>query len=158
VSSGRAVVQDQHGCIPYINSEESKIMTYYIYALIDPRDSQIRYIGQSHQEPKTRLHGHASGNSGQKLKAWFAELKLAGFKPVIVPMQTVPTLAEALGAEIYWIRFFQAEQGSKLLNSQQTVKPVEPPKPPATQAWKTRKRHQAQEAAYQVWKQKRSKA
>jgi hypothetical protein len=125
---------------------------YSIYALIDPRDSEIRYIGQSRQEPRTRLRGHSAGNSGQKLKLWFAELKLAGVKAVIVPMQQVLTLAEALGAETYWIRYFQTQQGAKLLNVQQRVKPVKPPKPTTSQAWRTRRKNQLAREAFERYK------
>jgi hypothetical protein len=127
-------------------------MTYNIYALIDPRDSLIRYIGQSRQEPKVRLHGHCSGNTNPKVTAWIAELKLAGFKPVIVPMQQVPTLAEAVGAETYWIRFFQAQQGAKLLNYQKTTRPPKPPKPRPSRMLTAR-----EQGAYSAWETKRAR-
>ncbi len=92
---------------------------YSIYALIDPRDSEIRYVGQTRQAPARRLAEHCvcSGHSqaNRKVHAWIAELKLAGQRPVIVVMQQVPTWGESMTQEKHWIRHFLS-LGSKLLN------------------------------------------
>lgn len=90
---------------------------YNVYALVDPRDSHVRYIGCTCQRPSTRLRKHMEviESHAKRVNAWITELKGAGCQPVIVPFQTVKTKAQALDLELYWIKHFQ-HLGSELLN------------------------------------------
>src|SRR5579864_211791 len=109
-------------------------MTFSIYALVDPRDSKTRYIGQT-CNPKRRFHDHCSDlrkQARRPFKAWLAELKGAGLKPVMVVMQqNILTRAESVGAETYWIRHF-VELGAPLFN---LVGRVRKPRPKVNNTW-----------------------
>ena len=66
----------------------------YIYALVDPRDDQVRYVGQTRQ-PKTRLIGHSNpcSNKGDGPKqVWIRELLSHNLKPVMKILETLETL------------------------------------------------------------------
>ena len=60
---------------------------YYIYALCDPRNGEIRYVGRTEVCP-TRRHEHhtwASKTGRQKpVNVWIRELLSEGWSPVIV--------------------------------------------------------------------------
>ena len=87
-----------------------------IYALVDPRTSQIRYVGQTQNHPEIRLDGHLHKKDDNKAKrAWIDELRRLSLKPVAVVLEYVPTLREALIAETEWIRRGK-ESGWQLLN------------------------------------------
>ena len=76
-----------------------------IYALVDPRTSQIRYIGQTQNHPEVRLMGHLEKDDGNKRKrAWLDELRRFGEKPVVVALEYAPSIDEALEIERLWIR------------------------------------------------------
>ena len=76
-----------------------------IYALVDPRTSQIRYIGQTQNHPEMRLDGHLHKVDENKAKqAWFEELRYLRMKPIIVVLEYAPDLEEALEVERDWIR------------------------------------------------------
>ena len=53
----------------------------FIYALIDPRNDHVRYIGQS-VDLKKRLSTHLSFSSSHDTRAWIRELKTCGLKPL----------------------------------------------------------------------------
>ena len=76
-----------------------------VYALVDPRTSQIRYIGQTQNHPEMRLDGHLHKVDENKAKqAWFEELRYLRMKPIIVVLEYAPDLEEALEVERDWIR------------------------------------------------------
>lgn len=54
----------------------------FIYALRDPRDNVVRYVGST-ANPRRRLNGHCCiGSAGSKAKrAWVAELAATGLRP-----------------------------------------------------------------------------
>lgn len=56
-----------------------------VYALVDPRDSRVRYIGATTQTLKARLNGH-TGSRTQRVKAWVDELASQGLTPQIEPI------------------------------------------------------------------------
>jgi len=64
-----------------------------IYALIDPRDSKIKYIGQT-GSPKTRLENHISSvrnSNDRSLRAnWIRELLSEGLRPIFKELEVVP--------------------------------------------------------------------
>ncbi len=68
---------------------------YYIYTLIDPRDSQVRYVGCT-VSPKTRLRSHISNdhNAMRTKLEWMAAMKSAGVVPVMHVMAVCQTIDE----------------------------------------------------------------
>lgn len=77
---------------------------YTVYALVDPRTCQIRYIGQTQNHPTVRLQSHLKKEDGNSQKwAWLSELKELGEKPNVVILEHASSLEDALYAERYWI-------------------------------------------------------
>jgi hypothetical protein len=54
-----------------------------VYALIDPRDNSVRYIGATIKPLKVRLYGHLKGPTAKRVKAWIDDLAAAGLVPQI---------------------------------------------------------------------------
>jgi hypothetical protein len=61
---------------------------YYIYALIDPRNHQTRYIGISN-DAQLRYDQHINGGSNKQVWQWIYELKSSGRSPVLQVLETV---------------------------------------------------------------------
>lgn len=57
-----------------------------IYALVDPRTNDIRYVGQTTKPIEVRLAGHLAAPS-PLVKAWIAELAVEGRLPQMVPLR-----------------------------------------------------------------------
>lgn len=67
-----------------------------IYALLDPRTNDVRYVGQTTKPIQVRLAGHLAAPA-PLVKAWIEDLAVEGRLPQIVPLrEDVP--AEELGA------------------------------------------------------------
>lgn len=76
-----------------------------IYALVDPRTNQIRYVGQTQNHPEIRLAGHIEKDDGNKAKRdWIGDLQRLGVKPVVVALEYAATLDDALVIEHFWIK------------------------------------------------------
>lgn len=90
----------------------------YIYALVDPRNNAIRYIGKS-DKPKRRLETHLIPynlrNKTHK-NAWINQLLKLGLKPKLETLDWVPT-SEWPAEEKKWIARFRNLPGPKLTNS-----------------------------------------
>lgn len=84
-----------------------------IYALVDPWDGAVRYVGQT-LDPAGRLRGHVRASRGAKA-AWVADLagRLGG-APEMVELEWCPA-PDADGRELAWMRRF-ADEGADLLN------------------------------------------
>jgi predicted GIY-YIG superfamily endonuclease len=77
---------------------------YTIYALIDPRDSSIRYIGIT-DNPDQRLKEHLRGRGGNPPKRnWVYELRQIGLVPIMQPLETGLSLPAALERESFLSR------------------------------------------------------
>lgn len=77
-----------------------------IYALCDPRDATVRYIGKTWNEV-ARLAAHLEANqSNLGLRTWVRDLLAAKLEPVMWPLQHV-THAWWEATERHWIRFFR---------------------------------------------------
>jgi len=93
-------------------------MVVYIYALVDPRDGQIKYIGQT-INPDFRLNSHkkhkATFNSGGSYKShWVRELYRLGLTPRMELLKEV-SKEQADEIEKETIKAYQ-EAGHKLVN------------------------------------------
>lgn len=90
--------------------------TVSIYALVDPRTQQVRYIGQTCDIKKRYNNINAPSHSSKSiaLNEWVKSIKSSGLKPIMVILQeTTQDIAGALEQE-WMIRFQQA--GAKLIN------------------------------------------
>ena len=64
--------------------------TTYIYALRDPRDGQVYYVGKSNV-PRLRYMAHLEDKDTNAHKAaWIDDLAAAGFKPQMDILEAVP--------------------------------------------------------------------
>lgn len=54
-----------------------------VYALVDPRDNSVRYIGATTKTLKVRLYGHLKGPTAKRVKAWIDDLAAGGLVPRI---------------------------------------------------------------------------
>lgn len=95
---------------------------YVIYALIDPTDGLVHYVGQTTQ-PKRRLARHLDTqhyHRGAKVE-WVRLLDQKGQKPLMQVLERVNGKRMALLKEIEWIRHFQ-EQGMPITNAKRRLK------------------------------------
>ena len=71
-------------------TNEVSIYYRYIYALVDPRDNLVRYIGQS-KEPAKRLSHHVRGHEGPQTEKdiWISDLLDSGFFPTMVIVEAI---------------------------------------------------------------------
>lgn len=93
--------------------------TGVVYALRDPRDKAVRYVGQTTTNLSLRLSGHVTGGS-RRVSAWVKELEACGLKPEIVPLHTGLPLAHLEIAEDEEIAKAVAS-GAYLLNEQSSL-------------------------------------
>ncbi len=90
-------------------------MKYCIYGIVDPRDEQIFYIGQTRNYVRRREQ-HREGTdqlSGLMVRI----IKENGLVPLFVILERCPSEEAALFAEVSWIDHFR-RRGAKLSNSQ----------------------------------------
>jgi hypothetical protein len=87
---------------------------YWIYALVDPRNDEVRYIGQS-LNPYKRLSEHLYPMDSRNKQQWIGELAVAGLKPRIGIIESAQTVDTARDSEQYWISYC-LRLGARLLN------------------------------------------
>jgi quercetin dioxygenase-like cupin family protein len=108
---------------------------YVIYALVDPTDQLVYYVGQT-QNPKQRMIGHLSvGHNPGKKAEWVRSLTEKGQKPLMQILEMVVDAGMVLAKEQEWIRHFVG-QGMPLLNAQ--VQPKLAEKVMRSTAWERR--------------------
>lgn len=91
-----------------------------VYALIDPRNNRVRYVGATTKTLRVRLYGHLKGPTAKRVKAWIDDLAASGLVPrieAIVEGVAAEDLREVERAEI--TRRIIA--GEKLLNESATA-------------------------------------
>lgn len=77
-------------------------MSEYIYGLLDPTTSGIRYIGKSNN-PHRRLGEHINDQADCSKTAWIRRLKLVGLGPILVILEEVQAEEDIFDAEERWI-------------------------------------------------------
>lgn len=81
-----------------------KDLVRYIYALIDPRNNAVRYVGCAGDIDK-RLQEHMrSKNLGLPKYQWLAELKQSGLSPRLEILETVEGYSPTFAREEYWVK------------------------------------------------------
>lgn len=90
-------------------------MTYVVYAIVDPRDHSIFYIGETGNFKRRRLK-HLEGND-QLSGLLIQHIQHIGLMPYFVILENCPSEEAALMSEMFWIETMKA-RGSKLSNSQ----------------------------------------
>ena len=98
-----------------VSPHARKSNPYSIYALIDPRDGAIRYIGMTRDiYQRMRQHSRCVGDNSAK-NAWIEELQQEQLMFIMHSLEKVKTIEQALARELYWIDYYQ-RQGAALLN------------------------------------------
>lgn len=88
---------------------------HVIYALVDPRDMAIRYIGMS-KDVLTRFKRHLACNDANAEKIqWLQELEEEGLTPYCMILSLVKGEKLAKIRESDWIKFYR-HQGASLTN------------------------------------------
>ncbi len=89
------------------------MIKYFIYALSDPKDSKIHYVGMS-IDPKRRYfdHYHDAGATS----TWIRELIDEGLRPLLSIIEETD-VENVRDREAYWIDFY-CQQGEPLENKQ----------------------------------------
>lgn len=90
--------------------------TASIYALLDPRNQSVRYIGKTIENLERRLKGHIDDCSKYRSHRanWIKLLRSLGKKPIIFLLEEVPEEFWR-DAERFWIKHFRSI-GAKLTN------------------------------------------
>lgn len=84
-----------------------------IYALVDPADDCVRYVGMTTMKLAQRLAFHLKRATNDAMRRWFRELRTVNLRPVAVALEYVAE-DEWEDAERGWIHWFR-EHG-ELLN------------------------------------------
>lgn len=87
----------------------------YIYALIDPRDNQVRYIGKSNDAKKRyKNHFNSSRDKNTHKRNWINSVRRDGFKPELLILDEVP-INKWQWWETFYISLYKT-YGFKLVN------------------------------------------
>jgi predicted GIY-YIG superfamily endonuclease len=88
---------------------------YVIYALVDPRDNTVRYVGMTSDVYKRFFEHTQCGGSNFEKNAWIMEMRDQNVMPLMVELERTESQALARKREAYWIQHFISLQ-SKLMN------------------------------------------
>lgn len=100
-----------------------------IYAVLDPRTQQARYVGKTVAPLATRARCHLRARDRSHRSAWFRSLAAAGVIPDFFTLEVVGPLGDWREAERFWIAYFrflgaalvnQCQGGEGLQNGNQT--------------------------------------
>lgn len=100
-----------------LNAPDVRDVVVYIYALCEPIDGAVRYIGKS-SSPEKRLTNHLAAGR-HKIAAWVAQLAADGLRPQLCILEAVPAGCDAASRERLAIGTHLA-RGCRLLNSDGT--------------------------------------
>lgn len=86
-----------------------------IYALVDPRNQEVRYVGQTKQ-PKGRFQQHKRNMDENAAKyEWLSELGTLELKPLFVTLEDNVRWDDRFKREKHWIQYYHA-LGHRLTN------------------------------------------
>lgn len=91
--------------------------TTWVYALVDPRNSKIRYVGQT-VNLTTRLRNHIY-SPHVRVSGWIRELRDNDVRPIMVTLEETDSL-RCFAIELKWIRLL-LEADAPLLNKLHTT-------------------------------------
>jgi hypothetical protein len=94
---------------------------FVIYALIDSRDTSIRYVGMTNDIVERFITHLRSREVNTEKNRWILELRSLGLVPICRTLETVDTERQARERERAWIEGFIAA-GEELLNVEKTGK------------------------------------
>ena len=95
---------------------QRRALVVSVYALVDPRDGEVRYIGSSKTpRSRARAHGYQSG-SIPVVRNWVVGLRALGMRPVLKILREVIGRDDAYVAERAEI-VAAARSGCRLLNT-----------------------------------------
>src|SRR3990170_2720032 len=78
----------------------------FIYALVDPRNQRVMYVGKS-DDPRKRVKDHMCDGVNPCKIAWIGELKELGLHPFVLILDKIDlTVASWQDAEKKWISFY----------------------------------------------------
>lgn len=80
---------------------------YVVYALIDPRDNSIRYVGITTNVYKRFIEHIQCSSANYAKNAWMHELRAANKMVIMETLEEVETQMQAMKRETYWIQHFQ---------------------------------------------------
>lgn len=98
------------------------LKSYFVYALQDPRDESIRYVGMT-KTPRNRFYQHVYGakKSAHRMptSSWIADLLTLDMKPNLIILEEYRTdrISWVREVEAQWIAHYKAA-GAPLLNRQ----------------------------------------
>lgn len=78
---------------------------YTIYALADPRDCVVRYVGMSAHVRQRLAHHLACTGVNKRKDEWICELLADNKSPVLYEIEQVEGTLQARAREQYWIRY-----------------------------------------------------
>ena len=79
--------------MPRVGHSAVQSVPVYVYALLDPRDGALRYVGRS-SNPAKRVRNHLNPRqSGPRMTEWIQGLAAAGLMPDIAVLREVPEAA-----------------------------------------------------------------
>jgi hypothetical protein len=89
-----------------------------VYALIDPRTRQVRYVGETVRPARIRLSQHLRASREKTVppvNAWLRGLEAEGAEPELMELECFGSKEAMHDGECYWIEQFRA-MGAALLN------------------------------------------
>lgn len=95
---------------------------YVIYALVDPRDNTVHYIGITDDVYQRFMQHINCGSNNFAKNAWILGLRAANKMVIMETLEEVDTREQALIRETYWIKHFEMLK-EPVMNVCQTTSP-----------------------------------
>jgi hypothetical protein len=96
-----------------------------VYALVDPRDQTMRYIGVTKHPERREVDHYQDEENNQRKIDWIAGLRAAGLRPIMRQLEVVDGKQAAEAREAQWIAAC-LDAGMELLNISSRPRPVQP--------------------------------
>lgn len=85
-----------------------------VYAMIDPRNGRVRYVGCTAKGLKHRLSVHKNDYASPEKLAWLLLLESEGLEPIMTVLETVLEGGDVYEREEYWQRYYLEREGDLL--------------------------------------------